>query len=340
MRQKDLNMVKLISCLIKNKSLKMTGKDHNEPSIYSKYNIYKNEDGSYNSDNAPFDERTLRRYVSELCSNGIFQRDDNGFYSVNPDYFKLNFSQSAPEWQKLADTILDNGGTETYVMLRELLYNNKDSFMDDIKLKRYSGSVKEPVHILKNNREVISHINDAVGKKCHIRIEYKGKEHTILPVCYVISKDGTRTYLYYKHKRRNQIGTPMELQYINFLGEDRQAKEDIDMEVLRNQAREAWDIETGEKVNVKLLVRRDTSEKEVCDYIINFLEEKDFEKSLHGSGNYYICAGEVSGINGFKAWLRKYIDICIVQEPLILRNEMEESLRNKIKRYEEEINAG
>lgn len=322
MNQKELHVVKLISCLIEHKQLRMKGREETEPSFYKIYHMDKG--------NAPFDERTLRRYLDELCEKEIFQKKDDEYYIIHPNYISEDLSNVSPKWKKFMDTILASGETDIYVMLRKLFDDKKDVFMDDIKLKRYSDSVKEPIYSLRSNKDVIRHINEAMDKGCRIRVEYKGKEYTILPLCYVMSRDGMRTYLYYERKGR--LNTPMILQDVNFLGEERNAR-DVDRQSYMEQVKGVWDVEVGKGVEVKILVRRNLKTDEDYRYVIDVLKNY-FGDPISERDDYFIFSGQVLGIDDFKGWLRKYIDICIVQEPVSLKDELIGSLKNKIERYE------
>lgn len=324
MSGKDIHMVKLISCLIENKRLKLGDKDK-EHSFYTKYSLNENKEILSASK-----KRTIERYVKELCDRDIFQKIDGDYYVVNPNYLRLNFLHDSSSWRKLAETVLDSGEIDTYVMLRESLDVHKNIFMDDMKLKRYSDSIKESNYTLGSDKLVIHQINEAISKGSRILVEYKEKEYSILPLCYVISQDGLRTYLYYERKKR--LEAPMELQYVKVLREEGAAKE-VNREEFMNQIRNAWDIEIGKSTKVELLVRKDTKDKESYNYVCNILESYLGDAIIDREG-YTVFSGEISGIDDFKAWLRKYVDICIVLEPDRLRNEIINSLRNKIERYE------
>ena len=159
-----------------------------------------------------------------------------------------------------------------------------------------------------------------------IGIEYKGKEYTLYPVCYIVSRDGTRKYLC--GLRRNKLLPPMDLHSVKFL---RYLEEtDIDRKRYIEQIRRAWDIDVQQPCGVKVLVRKNLNDSsEVIEKIKNYLGQPVEENE-----QYNIYKGEVVGINDFKTWLRSYIEIRIVIEPNYLREEFMMALRDKSKRYE------
>jgi len=325
MNKKDIHLVRLISCLIENKKLKLGDKNKDvEHSFYTKYSLGRSGEKEIR---LASEKRKIERYVKELYDQDIFQKIDGDYYVVNPNYLRLSFLHDSSNWKKLAETVLSSGEIDTYVMLRESLNVHKNIFMDDMKLKRYSNSIRELNYTLRSDKSVIHQINEAIIKSSRILVEYKGKKYSILPICYVISQDGLRTYLYYERKKR--LEAPMELQYVRVLKEEEVVKE-IDKEKFINQIRNAWDIEIGKSTKVKLLVRRGREGyNDVCDVLKSYLGDAITDRE-----DYMVFSGEIFGIDDFKVWLRKYVDVCIVLEPDGLRNEIVNSLRNKIERYE------
>lgn len=326
MKGKVLREIQLIDTLLKYGKLKICGSDGD--SFYEKFGIEIDENGKYNDSNSPINARTLRRQVIDLFDKGIFKKIENtDYYSIDDSNFMFYKLLDNDKWMDILNILLKNQEIDAYKYIRNYIDEavNKSLFNND-ELLRYSSAVKEPLQILSQNTDVIKKINSAMKNNSFIKVEYKNKEYSIYPICYIISRDCTRNYLC--AIRRKKLIPPMELRYIKFLEELN--KSNIDKHEYIEKLRKAWDIDLS-KCKVKLMVLKghdDSQEviKELKKYLGNPIENNN---------SYEIYEGEIIGINDFKNWLRRYIEICIVLEPESLQKEFIAALKYKKKRYEE-----
>ncbi len=326
MKGKLLSEIQLIDTLLKWDKLKICG--NNGDSFYEKFGIKSDGKGGYDSSESLINWRTLRRYIDDLCNEGIFKKIDNtNYYSVDKSNFMYNKLLDDDKWMQILDILLKNQEIGTYKCIRNYIGETVNKpLLDNSELLRYSNAVKEPLQILSHNTEVIQKINSAIKNDRFIEVQYKNKDYSIYPVCYTISRDGTRNYLY--ALRRKKLIPPMELRHIKFLGESH--KGNIDRHKYIEELRKAWDVDLSTS-KVKLMVRK---ECEDSDEVIRELK-KYLGNAIEENSSYEIYEGEITGINDFKSWLRRYMEICIVLEPKNLQEEFIAALEYKKKRYEE-----
>ena len=315
------------------KQIKQKSTD-SEVSLYSYYHLGGLEDKSQDSGVELFDERTLQRHLRELCEKEILRKEGE-YYMIHPNYMNPISSFQSEKWKQLMEALLDSGAYKTYVTIREYLSGSDgldQVFMGDQELKRYIETVREPVDTLQGDNQLVRHINEAIDHKSMIQVEYKGKEMMILPICYLITRDDHRTYLYYMH--RNKLET-MQLQAVKYIREGSGSMND-DREAQMERIQRAWNIGVEEKQDVQILVPHEKiTEKEDYSYVTQTLEQYLGFPERDAQGNL-IFSGTVLGINDFKVWIRRYIDFCIVNKPESLRQEIKNSLQKKIERYEGE----
>lgn len=327
MRGKELNEVKIIDLLLRYGRLKLTGDTGD--SLWEKF---ENKTADADGIELPVSEKTLKRQVDELCKDGLLERGREGYYSINEAYFVTEKSLDRSEWKEVLNRLLENNELDAYRYIRNYLAgNHKNILLDNLQLKKYSETVRESVHILSNHQEVIQKINRAFTENCLIRVGYKGKEYTVYPVCYVVSRDGTRKYLY--GVRRKKLLPPMELNAIEFLGYS--DKTDIDRTSYRTQIQAAWDIDV-QPCTVRVLVRKN---KEGSYPAIRRLQHF-LGRPVEEEADSCIYEGEIIGINDFKTWLRSHAGVCMVLKPDFLREELIRSLQEKYKRYGGEHESG
>lgn len=271
----------------------------------------------------------MRRQIEELCDAGIFKKIDNTkYYSINKSDFMHNKLLNDDKWIEILDILLKNQEIGTYKYIRNYIGEAVNKLLfDNNELLRYSNAVKEPLQFLSQNTDVIQKINSAMKNNRFIKVEYKNKEYSIYPICYAVSRDGTRNYLY--ALRRKKLIPPMELSHIKFLEELN--TDSIDRHKYIEELRKAWDVDLG-RCKVKLMVRKgcDDSEevtRELKKYLGNPVEENN---------SYEMYEGEITGISDFRSWLRGYMEVCIVLEPKSLQKEFIDALEYKKRRYEKE----
>ena len=167
-------------------------------------------------------------------------------------------------------------------------------------------------------------------------IEYKGKSYSVIPICFVISQDGTRTYLYAERKKK--LFQPLELRYIKV--KHHFPAESINKSKYKRQIQKIWDIDIQDSAYyVKLLYDKKAaeedffSEKEVVENMLksHFNIQSNYKI---GDSDYEMYEGEIYGINDLKVWVRRYSKYCLIMEPKVLQDEFIEALRIKKARYE------
>lgn len=323
MRTKDLNMLRVVNCLIEKGSLPLTGSN----SIYEYFNINKIDGQGYDSSNSVFDMRTLRRYVNELLKNGLLE-ENNGVYSISKKYFNSTDIVVNDEFKMLLQALLESGEYEISKQLQT--YISEKQYLQEGLVEKYQRTVREPLKILDATEETIVNINEAIKSKTEIAFEYKQKQYFVTPICYLISRNGLNIYLY--AVKRNKLQPPFELKYIKWIKNTGVRKIDNSKEFY-DIVNSAWDVDLQEKVHLKLAVREnriDTAEV-----------KKQLERSMkcHTKNNIVYFEGDIVGINDFKTWIREHITTCIVVEPQSLRTEIINSLEASRMRYEEDINV-
>ena len=314
MRQKELSEIKIIHLLLQYGRLKLSG---SEDSILKR--LHATGEGD-----AAASERTIRRYMDHLEKDGLIKNED-GFYSINSDYFITGKTLQKDEWKKILNDLLENRELTAYRHIRNALKDGSEYMLfDNVELEKYTEAVKESLHALSNDREIIQKVNHALAENRQIRVKYKGEEKTVYPVCYAVSRDNTRKYLY--GTRRHKLLPPMELGNLEFLEELQIVNEYRESYV--NQIKNAWDIDLSPQ-KIQILVRKNkTDSNEVIKKIRNYLGTP-----IENREDYNIYEGEITGINDFKTWLRSYIEICIVLQPEELKKEFMEALFVKATRY-------
>lgn len=323
MRTNELEILKIIDCLIKYKHLSLKGECN---SFYSHFNIK-----GQNDKMSIIKRKSVDREVKRLCECKIFVEED-GVYSINPEYAVLEQQSDIERWREFVWKLLESGEYDTYLMVTKCMLSTgeDEKYLDESEIQIYQHTVKESLDTLKADKSVIRDINDALEHNEGLMIEYKGKEYSVIPICYVISQDGTRTYLCSKRKKRL---VQMELRHINV---KRHFKADIDRNEYMNHIKRCWDIDTQDSVHVKLLYDQKAAEdacldeKEMVENLLNLHFGKPINHSDNGKLFY---EGEIEGINDFKIWIRKYSEYCLVMEPKKLQEEIVTALRDKRERY-------
>lgn len=325
MRTKELKEIQLIDKLLEKKRLTLNGKDGTSfMEVFNVKNI-EDEDKSGNAKNF-IHPRTLRRMVEDFYKEGIFVKDAEGFYSLNKDYFMFPDMLDRVEWKQVLRNLLDSGELEAYRLVQKhIRSDNPVTVINDFEMKQYAERVRDTNFSLSENQDVVRKINDALNGKRSMRVKYKNKIYEILPVCYVVSDDGMRKYLY--ALRRGKLLPPMELKHLSIMEVLNKKETDVSEHI--NIIRKAWNVEVQPPCYVKLAVRSGYDE-EVEKVLIKY-----FGKAISNVEDYHIYEGEIIGINDFKTWIRSHIETCFVLEPEYLRLELVNSISEKIRRYEE-----
>lgn len=330
-RTRDMEAMMLIDKLISYKRLKLKGKEN---SFYSCFHIVSKGRKGYDDEKSFIKYKSVERGVKRLCDAKIFVQDSEGYYSINPEYIVLEKEADAHTWRDFLNKLAESGEFETYLLLAKYLHNPDDEkYMDESKIQLYQQTVRENLDNLKADKQVIKQINEALDHHWKLDIEYKGKPYSVDPICYVISRDGTRTYLYTVRKKEFQA---FELAYISV--KRHSESQLIDREKYKKQLKECWDIDVQNPTRVKVLYDKVAAEENYLD------DQTELERELM---NYFgkpfvnvqgecIYEGEIRGVNDFKTWIRKYSEYCFVVEPKSLREEIIQGLRSKKERYEYE----
>lgn len=281
MKGKLLSEIQLIDTLLKYNKLKISG--NTGDSFYEKFNIVSNGKGGYDDSQSPINARTLRRQIKDLCDEGIFKKIDEDYYIIDKSNFMFHKLLNDSKWMEILDILLQNNETDTYKYIRNYIGEvvNKP-LLDDGELSRYANTIKEPLQILSQNTDVIKKINSAIKNNKMIKVEYKNKEYSIYPVCYAISRDGTRKYLY--ALRRKKLMPPMELCYVKFLEE--LDKSGTSRHEYMEELRRAWDVDLS-RCRVKLMVRKGYEEsRSITKELEKYLGNPIIEKSNRTGGNF------------------------------------------------------
>ncbi|MDD6207427.1 MAG: WYL domain-containing protein [Clostridiales bacterium] len=329
MRRNELEILKVIDCLLQNEKLTLTGEKN---SFYANFNIMSDGKGGYDDSKSPIKYKSLQREVKRLCDCNIFIKEHNE-YRINPKYIVLEQPDKIKEWREFVKKLLESGEYDTYLLVTKYMLG-ADSFgeyLDETEIQMYHHTVKEAVNSLKADKNVIHSINQAFDEKLGLEIEYKGRDYSVIPICYVVSQDGTRTYLY--SERKKTLFQPMDLRYIKV---KRYYKADVDKDKYIEQIRKTWDIDIQDSVYVKLLYDKKAAEDDYLDEkeIIENMLESRFGHPTYRDKENYVYEGEIYGINDLKIWLRTYSEYCFILEPRKLRDEFVEALRIKKERYE------
>lgn len=330
MRKRDMETMMLIDKLIQHKRLKLKG----ENSFYSCLHIVSKGKKGYDDEKSFIKYKSVDREVKRLCDARIFLKDSEGYYSINPEYIVLENQADIDTWRDFLNKLAESGEFETYLLLAKYLHNPDDEkYMDEFKIQLYQQTVWENLDNLKADKQVIKAINEALDNDWKLDIEYKGDLYSVVPICYVISRDGTRTYLYAVRKKKLQV---FEMQHIKIKGYSE--SHSLNKEEYKKQVEACWDIDVQNPIWVKILYDRTAAEE---NYLDDKTELESILKSYFGepqmnSRGQYIYEGEVRGVNDLKAWIRKYSEYCLVVEPQNLRKEIIQGLQKKRERYEDE----
>lgn len=321
MKQADLNINKIIDCLINNERLRLRG----EHSFFSCFGLNERE-----NDNKVFDVRTLERKVEELCDEGVFNKDASGYYTINERFFSPKKDVDPKEFNELLRVLVENNEFEAYYTLKKLFGDAGVDLLENIDINRYESAIKDKLENLECRADILSVIHNAINENLSLKIKYKGnnEKKNFKPFFIVISRKGGKSYLFCE--KRNKLVSPLELKGIESAelagkraGTGRYNKtdcvEDID---------KLWDIDMKE-AKVKILFRQEG--KKYYEEAFNMMNT--YFKGSKETKDGYIFEGEVFGVNDFKSWLRQYIDVCIVLEPKDLREEFYKKLLEKKERY-------
>lgn len=331
MRTRDMESLMLIDKVIEHKRLKLRGK---KDSLYSVFNVISKGEDGYDDSNSYIKYKSIDRGVKRLCDAKIFVKDSEGYYSINPEYIVLEKQADVLTWRKFFNELAESGEFETYLALAKHMSNPaSENYLDESSIRLYQKTIRENLDSLKADKDLIKTINEALKNDWKLDIEHKGKQYSVIPICYVISRDATRTYLYAVRKKEIQA---FELQHIKVKGHTEKKLEK--KEDYKNKVKECWDIDTLNPKRVKILYDQPAAVK-------NYLDEKSkLEMALNShfgnpyinSNGQYIYEGEVRGMNDFKKWIRQYSEYCFVIEPQNLREEIIKGLKMKKERYEYE----
>lgn len=319
MRKGDFTETKIIHLLSEYGKLKLS---QTQDSILAKLRAAHGESGINTV--LGVGERTIRNRIHDMCQEGLVKKDDDGYYSIETDYFISGKTLRKDEWKEILNHLLENQLLDVYRFLRNHLEDDKNDIFDNLELERYKDRVTESVYRLSDNRDVIQKINRALAEDLRIRIRYKGREYALCPVRYVISRDGGRKYLYGIRKKQLISMELGELEFLEYLG-----KSDVDKEAYVRRIQSAWDIDVQAPCKIRILVRKDKKDsREVMDEIRTYLG-----RPSESNGQYAIFDGEIVGLNDFQTWLRSYPEVCFVLEPKKLRQEFVQALLEKNRRY-------
>lgn len=335
MRTRDMETLQLIDILIKQKRLTLRGA---AKSFYSCYGIISDGKGGYDDSKSIIGRKSLDRNVERLCDAGIFVKDSEGYYNINSEYITLGSQADINTWKEFINDLAETGEFETYLNLAKYVYTTRDEeymkqYMDESKIRLYQKSVRENLESLGEDKQVIKSINEALEKDWQLIIEYKGKKYTVLPVCYVISADGTRTYL---HSVRKKELLALDLHYIKVVGHSENHY--IDREKYMKQVQECWDVDVQSPKKVKILYDYAGAKEDYWedrDKVKKVLQNH-FGKPSENKNGQYVYEGEIRGVNDLKVWIRRYSEYCLVLEPIELRDEIIQGLKKKKERYEYE----
>lgn len=318
LRTKHLNLLKVIDCVINKGPCK-------KEVICEYFNMRKIENGKYDNKESPFGYRTLLRYLDELVKEEIFCVE-NKRYSIAAQYI----SESELDKINLKDsicTLLECGEIAVSRQLQEYMTSESNGNGLENMVGKYLRTIREPVKILKDDAEMIARINKAIAEELEITVEYKGKNYSVVPVCYVINKNASQTYLY--GTKRKKLVSPFILEEVHLLDVGHVSKE-INKEHYKEIIEEAWNIDVEEPKYVKVRVKPDREDTEVVNRQLK--KHLEYKGKIDGIDDVY--EGRIRGINDFKVWIREHMTTCIVLEPENLRKEICEALLEKKRRYE------
>lgn len=311
MREKHLNQMKIIECLIN--SREMT------------FEQLKAECG-VKADT--MHSRTLSRYLKELSEEKLIIRN-NGKYHLNRERFLANNHGINDVWQKLLNCAIESGEIECYRNIKKFIKpEHQDNLLSDEALLRFRETVIENVRMLNDDERKIRLLKAAIQGENEIQMEHKGKRIQIVPLCIVTSRDGYRNYVFgLRRKRQMVIMELSQIHIVKFL--DRNPVPD--REEYLEKIRQSWDIDISESVHVKLLLRKDYDRERNLERQL----KKYFGKPKECGDNKCVFEGELSGISDFKKWIREHMEAVCILEPKKIREELMEALTVKIGRYEQ-----
>lgn len=268
MKGKFLKEVQLIDTLLTYDKLKICGSDGD--SFYEKFGIVSDGKSGYDDSASPITARTLRRQVEDLHENGIFKQiEGTDYYTIDKSNVLFHHLLNDDEWIDILDILLKNQEIATYKYIRNVIDETVSSYsLDNTELLRYLSSVKEPLQILSQDTDVIKKIDLAIKNNKFIKVEYKNKEYSIYPICYTISRDGTRKYLC--ALRRKKLIPPMDLRYVKFLRELNTGS--VGRKEYIEELRKAWDVDLS-KCKVKLMVYKESTYEEDIVEVTNELKK-------------------------------------------------------------------
>lgn len=325
MKKKDIAFIKIIQLIGKKKKIKMG----DEEGIYDSFDIKADENGNYKKDsNNPLSQRSLLRYVEELCEIGIVKYEGEGqnkYYSINEDKYIYDLRKEKNSISNLLKILIEKKEMELFGELTKVLnyhnsYNEKEI---DKLLKR----IKTPYEDYEVNKEIENKIKIAICESRNIEIKYTRQTCSITPIAIVKGGNTSRKYLFYL--RKNKMGQPFEMSNIKEV--TLLDINNIDKDEYLDNISNRWDIDGGAKFNVKVLFFDNDIEviKKIRQDLNNRRSNYEFNKVENG----YIYKDTIEGISDFKAWLRNYNDISVVLEPKALYEEIIHRNMDKLSRY-------
>ena len=125
------------------------------------------------------------------------------------------------------------------MLTKYILMSNNENYLNEDDIKTYHLAIKENLENLKADKSVIRDVNYALKNDLGMEIEYKDKSYSVIPICFVISQDGTRTYLYVERKKK--LFQPLELRYIKV--KRHFSTDSINKSKYKRQIQKQWDID-------------------------------------------------------------------------------------------------
>ena len=330
MREEDFRKSRIVEeLLLSDNGLLVTNENDNSNSLCGRLGMdYKNRE------NNEYSLKTLYRYIKELQEAGYVIKEERGrerFCRINYESLITDKSISQKERKEMLLSVIRSGAFDvSYKILNFLESQKEDDWLSEERINRYSHTIRENINYIPNEKENIRLINEAMKKRTYITVEYGQEKKTLVPLCYLVSSDGKRMYLYY-FRKNNLAVEPFRVEKIRHVtcGNQQEGLSEEAAEEYLKRIRKAWNISISDSDLVKLRMYKDSLDLEVIEKKL-----KDyFGEPLERTDDYDVYGGELVGTDDFMSWVRGYPSSCIIVEPERLRDKMIESLKMRKERY-------
>ena len=255
-------------------------------------------------------------------------------YSLNDEFFIVDGIKD-DRMESLLLYFLRHGKLRAYKDMRIALNRKRDTRIqlpnDNEQIAIYERSIRdEDVKTLSIDKNAIRVINQAFEEDRLISFSYHGKQTQGDPLCYVVGRTPSRTYLYMCQKKQ---AIPYRLEEIEGIPEIGEVSRLPYQPELLEEIKKQWDIGNDQGM-VKLLFL-DVEELRRDPEYIKAQRELDayFEKKEEYEKKGFIYQGEMIGISGFIPWVREHAEYCILLEPKNERDRLIDSLKVRKERY-------